>query len=52
MLAVQVMLMLPIMVNDIAGSPAAVKVDVRHRSHHFTDPALSHCPLERETLPP
>ncbi|MGP4882485.1 multidrug efflux MFS transporter MdtH, partial [Klebsiella pneumoniae] len=25
MLAVQVMLMLPIMVNDIAGSPAAVK---------------------------
>ncbi len=28
------------------------EVDVRHRSHHFADPALSHCPLERETLPP
>ncbi len=30
MLAVQVMLMLPIMVNDIAGTPAAVEMDVRH----------------------
>ncbi len=52
MLAVQVMLMLPIMVNDIAGSPARREMDVRHRSHHFAHPALSYCPLERKTLPP
>lgn len=50
MLAVQVMLMLPVMVNDIAGEPSARQMDVRHRGRVIADAALPAGALERKTL--
>ncbi len=51
MLAVQVMLMLPIMVNDIAGSPAAVKwMYAIEATISLT--LLYLLPVGRKTLPP
>lgn len=49
MLAVQVMLMLPIMVNDIAGSPAAVKWMYAIEAC-LADVALPDCPLGKSVF--